>query len=151
MFFEQQISILEWFLKDHVTLKTGVMTAENSVLSSPEKNYNYFMLLLINNDLWLSSKKLLNENIYEMNISVNISLSFCTKTPHYYGRCHTTDWLLITTVYDLSIFSKGLNVTQDHRKSFCLRTQDSKRWQTVEFVWGKSRVHVHISRPSEQL
>ncbi len=25
MFPEQQISILEWFLKDHVTLKTGVM------------------------------------------------------------------------------------------------------------------------------
>ncbi len=25
MFLEQQISILEWFLKDHVTLKTGVM------------------------------------------------------------------------------------------------------------------------------
>ncbi len=25
MFVEQQISILEWFLKDHVTLKTGVM------------------------------------------------------------------------------------------------------------------------------
>ncbi len=25
MFIEQQISILEWFLKDHVTLKTGVM------------------------------------------------------------------------------------------------------------------------------
>ncbi len=28
----KQISILEWFLKDHVTLKTGVMVAENSVL-----------------------------------------------------------------------------------------------------------------------
>ncbi len=25
MFFEQQINKLEWFLKDHVTLKTGVM------------------------------------------------------------------------------------------------------------------------------
>jgi len=25
MFFEHQIIILEWFLKDHVTLKTGVM------------------------------------------------------------------------------------------------------------------------------
>ncbi len=25
MFLDQQISILEWFLKDHVTLKTGVM------------------------------------------------------------------------------------------------------------------------------
>ncbi len=25
MFIEQQISILEWFLKDRVTLKTGVM------------------------------------------------------------------------------------------------------------------------------
>ncbi len=26
--------ILEWFLKDHVTLKTGVMAAENSALPS---------------------------------------------------------------------------------------------------------------------
>ncbi len=25
MFLEQQVSILEWFLKDHVTLKSGVM------------------------------------------------------------------------------------------------------------------------------
>ncbi len=25
MFLDQQISILEWFLKNHVTLKTGVM------------------------------------------------------------------------------------------------------------------------------
>ncbi len=25
MFFEYQIRILEWFLKDHVTLKTGIM------------------------------------------------------------------------------------------------------------------------------
>jgi len=25
MFLKQQINILEWFLKDHVTLKTGVM------------------------------------------------------------------------------------------------------------------------------
>ncbi len=28
MFNEQQISILEWFLKDNVTLKTGVVDAE---------------------------------------------------------------------------------------------------------------------------
>ncbi len=31
---QHQISILEWFLKDHVTLKTGVMAAENSALPS---------------------------------------------------------------------------------------------------------------------
>ncbi len=29
MFLEQQISILEWFLKDHVTLKTGVTMLKN--------------------------------------------------------------------------------------------------------------------------
>ncbi len=39
MFIEDQISILEWFLKDHVTLKTGVMTAKNVALPSQEKNY----------------------------------------------------------------------------------------------------------------
>ncbi len=32
--FEQQISILEWFLKDHMTLTTGAMAAENSALPS---------------------------------------------------------------------------------------------------------------------
>ncbi len=32
MFLEHQINILEWFLKDHVTLKTGIMAAENSAL-----------------------------------------------------------------------------------------------------------------------
>ncbi len=38
MFLEQQISILEWFLKDHVTLKTGEMATENSVLPSQEND-----------------------------------------------------------------------------------------------------------------
>ncbi len=31
------LSILEWFLKDHVTLKTGVMASKNSALWSQEK------------------------------------------------------------------------------------------------------------------
>ncbi len=30
MFLQQQISILEWFLKDHVTLKTGVMMLKSN-------------------------------------------------------------------------------------------------------------------------
>ncbi len=30
MIIELQISTLDWVLKDHVTLKTGVMAAENS-------------------------------------------------------------------------------------------------------------------------
>ncbi len=33
---KHQISILEWFLKHHVTLKTGVMPADNSALPSQE-------------------------------------------------------------------------------------------------------------------
>ncbi len=36
MYLEHQNSILEWFLKDHVTQKTGVMAAENSALPSKE-------------------------------------------------------------------------------------------------------------------
>ncbi len=31
MFLEQQFCILEWFLKGHVTLNTGVMAAENNM------------------------------------------------------------------------------------------------------------------------
>ncbi len=38
MFLEQQISILDWFLKDHVTLKTGVMMLKIQ-LCSTEINY----------------------------------------------------------------------------------------------------------------
>ncbi len=36
MFPEHQIDLLEWYLKNHVTLKTGIMTAENSALPSQE-------------------------------------------------------------------------------------------------------------------
>ncbi len=36
MFLEHQISICEWLLNDHVTLKTGVMAAEKSALLSLE-------------------------------------------------------------------------------------------------------------------
>ncbi len=31
---EHQISMLKWFLQDHVTQETGVMAAENSALTS---------------------------------------------------------------------------------------------------------------------
>jgi len=33
---ELQISLSEWFLKDHVTLKTGEMAAKDSALPSKE-------------------------------------------------------------------------------------------------------------------
>ncbi len=39
MFPEHQISILEWFLKDHVPLKTGLLAAENSASNSAAENY----------------------------------------------------------------------------------------------------------------
>ncbi len=42
--FEHQISMSEWFLKDHVTLKTGVLTAENSALPSQESITFEFIL-----------------------------------------------------------------------------------------------------------
>ncbi len=52
MFFEQQISISESFLKDHVTLKTGVMmlkiqlriTAINYILQYIQIENSYFKL-----------------------------------------------------------------------------------------------------------
>ncbi len=34
MFLEQQITMLEWFLKDHVSLKTGAKIDETSALPS---------------------------------------------------------------------------------------------------------------------
>ncbi len=44
MLHEQQI-ILEWFLKDHVTLKTGVMAAEiNYILKYIKTENSYFKL-----------------------------------------------------------------------------------------------------------
>jgi len=36
---EYQISILEWFLKDHVTLQTRVMIDENAALHHRNKLY----------------------------------------------------------------------------------------------------------------
>ncbi len=36
MFLEHEIDILEWFVKDHVTLQTEVMAAENPDLPSQE-------------------------------------------------------------------------------------------------------------------
>ncbi len=47
MFLEQQISILEWVLKDHVTLKTGVMinfsiTEINYILENVKTENSYF-------------------------------------------------------------------------------------------------------------
>ncbi len=41
MLFEHQISILEWFLKDHVILKAGVMAAENLALPKFSKNFKF--------------------------------------------------------------------------------------------------------------
>ncbi len=39
MFLKQQIGILEWFLKDHVTLTTAVMAAKNSALRYRNKSH----------------------------------------------------------------------------------------------------------------
>ncbi len=47
MFLEHQINILEWFLMDHVTLKTGVTAAENFV---------FFDFLLKNHSISKSKK-----------------------------------------------------------------------------------------------
>jgi len=38
MFLERQISILEWFLKDHVTLKTGVVMLEIQIQLCHHRN-----------------------------------------------------------------------------------------------------------------
>ncbi len=38
-----QISILEWFQKDHVALKIGVMTAEYSALPSHKLYFKLFL------------------------------------------------------------------------------------------------------------
>ncbi len=57
LFIDQQISILKWFLKGHVTLKIGVTAAENSVL---HHNKLHFKMLKL--------KK--NSNNYVLNIIV---------------------------------------------------------------------------------
>jgi len=41
MFLEQQIIILEWFLKDHVTLKTGVMMLKIQLWSQEYITFEY--------------------------------------------------------------------------------------------------------------
>ncbi len=57
MFLENQISILKWFLKDHVTLKTGVMAAKRINYSIKLINYvliyikieNGFIVIIFHN------------------------------------------------------------------------------------------------------
>ncbi len=58
-FLEEQIIILEWFLKDHVTLNTAVMAAENSALSSQE----YIIIQNIKNKTVISQFVILFQNI----------------------------------------------------------------------------------------
>ncbi len=41
MFLEQQISILQWFLKDHVTLENGVMMQKIQLCITGIRNKNY--------------------------------------------------------------------------------------------------------------
>ncbi len=46
-FFDQQISLLDWFLKDHVTMKTGFMVAfyhKNKSHFNIKIEYIYFIL-----------------------------------------------------------------------------------------------------------
>ncbi len=65
--FEQKISILQWFLKDYVTLKTGVIDAENFAKLITFKIYwnrsSFFILIIFLNIstvllCFLSSKKI---------------------------------------------------------------------------------------------
>ncbi len=44
MFCEHQISTLEWFLKDHVTLKTGVMMLKFILIYIKTENIILFIL-----------------------------------------------------------------------------------------------------------
>ncbi len=56
MFVEQQISILEWFLKDHVTLKTGVMMLKIQLRIT---GINYILLYMHIENTYFKSKKYL--------------------------------------------------------------------------------------------
>ncbi len=46
MFLEQQLIILEWFLKDHVT-EDWSNDAENSALNTGKSNTNFRILVLL--------------------------------------------------------------------------------------------------------
>ncbi len=72
MFLELQISILDCFLKDHVTLKIGVMAAVQSALLFTELNYTlkYFQI----ETLILNCKHLLRLIKYFFNIYKKIVL-----------------------------------------------------------------------------
>ncbi len=49
MIIEDSISILEWFQKDHVPMKTRVMTAENSALHHMNKLHLNIQYIKIEN------------------------------------------------------------------------------------------------------
>jgi len=62
MFLEQQICILELFLKDHVTLKAGVMAAKLSACHYKNKMYELLVGNKVNKNrpcpIWLYTKLL---------------------------------------------------------------------------------------------
>ncbi len=43
MFLAHQISILEWFLKDHASMNSEVMAAENSALPSQALHFTFLL------------------------------------------------------------------------------------------------------------
>ncbi len=81
MFLEQQISILEWFLKDHVTLKTGVMTLKCSYL----KLLDFICKNLLNNSNSDSTFKWFGNTLVDI-IKHMFHFFFCLYSESTFGK-----------------------------------------------------------------
>ncbi len=57
MFIMQQVSILEWFLKDHVTLKPGVMMLKTQLWHKSFENINVLLYFWSNKCSFGEQKK----------------------------------------------------------------------------------------------
>ncbi len=74
MFLEQQISILQLLLKDHVALKTGVISSENSSL--PSQEYISFVYIYYNRKVYFKLLKIFHLSIC-LSVCLSVCLSFC--------------------------------------------------------------------------
>ncbi len=88
MFLEQQISILEWFLKDHVTLKSGIMMLKLQLFrkNSYFKFFEYFIILLF---YYIFGQINLNLRVAKYGDTRNSCSAFYLSNAHTHTHTHT--------------------------------------------------------------
>ncbi len=129
MFLEQQISILEWFLKDHVTLKTGVMmlkiqfcfTRINYILKYIQTENSFQIVIIFHNITELTVffdqinavlvsrtlKKILLTQSFEWSYTFYVFYQICIILPEYLNVSLITQFLPLRWTLMLLLVTKN--------------------------------------------